>query len=393
MWWNGAQSASRSSARPRQHALVSSAGSRRTSQYPVLAPESRGETLIGFNLYVDGRAVTVTDYKAGHYTVVDDETKTATRRRGNAWLDLCGFVQMPIDTSVRVQLRNYGCIAEARSVQEAILAKVARGAYVACVTSEGKKRALLSARSATEHADFAARVTAQRAAASTPAAIRSAAQSRAPPTLAPCGPSCPFRTGGAGYAAIARAGRAADGGILRKRVRGGHKNARVKLRPPPKPGCPIQGCKALFKPASARLEPAWARCWCAVCNDAARYPNGCVYLMTGSLLVYEAKMSAPEGEAAYVARHSVQAAVRSAQRPQLGASPAVAASLARVDAPVPAGAVNAPPFEHRLFRLTHRPKLRQKQTKRKRAKVRSSLLCLLRVLVFFCFLASSLLSR
>jgi hypothetical protein len=118
-----------------------------------------------------------------------------------------------------------------------------------------------------------------------------------------------------------------------------------------------------------------------------------VYLMTGSLLVYEAKMSAPEGEAAYVARHSVQAAVRSAQRPQLGASPAVAASLARVDAPVPAGAVNAPPFEHRLFRLTHRPKLRQKQTKRKRAKVRSSLLCLLRVLVFFCFLASSLLSR
>ena len=353
------------------------------AHYKMLGPESRGETLIGFNLFVDGRAVTVTEYRASPtnkkqehvYTVVDDKLKKATRRLGEAWLATCGFIRMPIDKMCRVQLRDYGCIAEALAVQDMVREKVKRGAYVAWMTSAGKKKALLKSTCVTTDVNFGAHVTAQRATASTDVALNRAEQSCAPPTLGACGLTCPFRRGSAGFASIARHGRCADAAIVRKRRaalsrRGDHGLCAdsviptVRARPPPTEGCPAKICKLLFKPARPlgvdNEMKLWARCWCAKCNDTALYPRGCVYVMTHSLLVYEAKMSAPEGQSAYVARHSVQAAVRAAMRPKPGASPAVAAALARVNAAWPTAPQDAPQRmpPHRLLRLTHETKQR-----------------------------------
>ena len=337
------------------------------STYPLLARESRGATLIGFNLLAEGREVTITAYstKPMEYTVVDDVTKVAVKKRNaEAWLCACRLIAMPFDAAKRVQFRDYSCLAEGSVVQAIIREKIASGAYIAAAKSGGKTFSMLSAGDALDDPSYKVRLTAARIAASTPATLRLAATSCAPPALKKCGKSCQNRKGGKDYPKILNAAKTSDAAILRKRTRaqrhklsvaqrawdtaakGGkaagkrpsgaaYPKLTARPRPPPKEGCPGNFCKAFFKPARPAQTPSakkcWAKCWCDVCNEPALFPRGCVYIMTGSLLVYEAKFSTPEGEAARVARHSVQAAVRGPVRPMLRTSAAVAAALARVD--------------------------------------------------------------
>ena len=338
------------------------------SGYPILAPESRGATLVGFNLLADGRAVTITAYsmKPTAYTVVDDATKTVTvlNRGAEVWLRACRLIAMPVDGAKRIQFRDYTCLGEASVVQAIIREKIRSGAYIA-TTSGGKTRSLLSASDALDDPSYGRRLAAARSAASTPTILHRAATSCVPPALRKCGKSCQNQKGGKGYEKIVRAAKTSDAAILRKRTRaqcrklgaaqrewdaavhtnrGRAKGKRptaamfpvlaARPRPPAKEGCPGNRCKAFFKPErpaqASKTAKCYAKCWCDTCNNTDVYPRGCVYVMTGSLLVYEAKFSTPEGGAACVVRHAVQAAVRGPVVPMLRASKAIAKALKRV---------------------------------------------------------------